>query len=101
MTFSSFIGHFKKRGLSLLVAQHKYLTCLKTSSSSLHILQLIRTPSRVVNGPISSGPSPAQTRKYKPEPGPNQKANLNPKSYPKKNGSQVGSEKLSNVAKLF
>ena len=54
--------------------------------------------SRVVNGPTSSGPNPARTRKYKPEPGPNPKTNLKPKSCPKIN------EKISwfsNAAKLF
>ena len=39
---------------------------------------------RVVNGPTSSGPNPARTRKYKSEPGPNLKTNLKPKSRPKK-----------------
>ena len=56
---------------------------------------------RVVNGPTSSGPNPARTRKYKPEPGPNPKINLKPKSCPKKSESKVRSEKFSNIANLF
>ena len=56
---------------------------------------------RVVNGPTSSGPNPIRTRKYKPEPGPNPKTNLKPKSYPKTPESHVRSEKFSNVANLF
>ena len=40
---------------------------------------------RVVNGPTSSGSNPAQTRKYKPEPGLNPKTNLKPKSCLKNN----------------
>ena len=34
--------------------------------------------------PTSYGPNPARTRKYKPEPGPNQKTNLRTKSCQKK-----------------
>ena len=57
--------------------------------------------SRVVNGPTSSGPNPARTRKYKPEAGQNPKTNLKPKSCSKKNESYVRSEKFSYVAELF
>ena len=56
---------------------------------------------RVVNGPTSSGPNPARSRKYKPEPGPSRKINLKPKSCPKKSESKVRSKKFTNIAKLF
>ena len=55
---------------------------LKTNSSRTRIFRT--RCRRVVNGPTSSGPNPAQTRKYKPKPGPNPKTNLNPKSCRKK-----------------
>ena len=47
-------------------------------------ISAISVKTRVVNGPTSSGPNPARTQKYKSEPGPNPKANLKPKSCPKK-----------------
>ena len=56
---------------------------------------------RVVNGRTDSGPNPARTRNYKPEPGPNPKINLKPKSCPKKSKSLVRSKKFSNIAKIF
>ena len=56
---------------------------------------------RVVNGPTSSGPNPARSRKYKLEPGPSRKINLKPKSCPKKSESKVRSKKFTNIAKLF
>ena len=46
--------------------------------------QFNHVSTRVVNGPTSSGLNPAQTWKYKPEPGPNPKINLKPKTRPKK-----------------
>ena len=45
-------------------------------------VQVLTAQCRVVNGPTSSGPNPARTRKHKPKPGP--KTNLKPESYPKK-----------------
>ena len=56
---------------------------------------------RVVNGPISLGPNPDRTRKYKPEPGPNPKINLKLKSCPKKPESWVRSEKLAMLLNYF
>ena len=73
-----------------------YENIADTQSSKIYLVW-----HRVVNGPTSSGPNPAQTRKYKPEPGPNPKTNLNPKSCPKKTKVKLGQKHLAMLPSYF
>ena len=57
--------------------------------------------SRVANGPTSWGPNPFRTRKYKPEPCPNPKTNLKPKSCPKKTKVKLGLKNLARLPSYF
>ena len=51
--------------------------------------------------PTSSGPNPARTRKYKPEPGPNPKTNFKPKSCPRKPKVKLGLKNLAMLPNYF
>ena len=51
--------------------------------------------------PTSLGPNPARTRKYKPEPGPNPKTNLKPKSSPKNPKVKLGLKNLAMLPSYF
>ena len=56
---------------------------------------------RVVNGPTSSGPNPARTQKYKPEPGPKPKTNLKPKLCRKNPKVKLGQKDLAMLPSYF
>ena len=58
-------------------------------------------PLRVVNGPTNSGPNPARTQKYKPEPGPNPKTNSKPESCPKKPKVKLSHKNLAMLPNYF
>ena len=56
---------------------------------------------RVVNGPTSSGPNPARTRKYKSKPGPNPKAILKPNHARKSPKVRLGLKNLAILRGYF
>ena len=69
--------------------------------------QTNRQPNRPIDStgfrlwPTSSGPNPARTRKYKPEPGPNPKTNFKPKSCPRKPKVKLGLKNLAMLSDYF
>ena len=56
---------------------------------------------RVVNGPTSSGPNPARTRKYKPEPRPNPKLIWSPNHTLKNLKVKLGLKNLTMLLSYF
>ena len=82
--------------------QQKTMHCFR-SSMRLEVVP-VRHRTRFVNGPTNSGPNPARTRKYKPEPGPNPARTRKliwSSNYARKNPIVKLCEKFCNVAKLF
>ena len=79
------------------------LFCLQSLNKfiKINIWELLLGHPRVVNGPTSSGPNSARTRKYKPGLGLNPKTNLKRKSCRKKPKVKLGLKNLAMLPSYF